>query len=489
MANNEVWVRWKDSSDDWLFDTVTDLKDDAEIKDLRKAFVRQQNLQGQLSPAEVQVRETTVHGEDRLKASSPLVTYFVPPTGCVPEPGKSEDTALFLTVPRIAARGTNAPAIVLQEPLSQQPSRWRKVSGAISRPKTHAGARYELFKLASSLKGLYPPDLDANTAFVTEASDSDPFNRSIIKFSVVFSKVFRAGYFVDNLKAYILRNNGDLQLVDDQQNIVRDLTLSEIDPFPVTVENMVLKTHYEPQNGEAEPGSPLVDMILDTRSSDFTMDVTLLSIKDTTFRFQRIENSASFTLAEAESAHIFPSAKCHGVYEWLDTPDFNRLALSRDVHLNFDGTGRGRGKRRKTVQSFAIRPLRNANTEFSTCIIDECHYYIIPLELVFNRNEIAEAILNKLEKGAALYKYPNDRWTISGADVQIFYPKNNKNTLVTEESEDGDTILVTAIPGVDDLSECWSNSANLYEVEAAEILEKCLLWNYQNALQSWRLVG
>ena len=115
MANNQVWVRWKDSSDDWLFDTVTDLKDDAQITDLRKAFVRQQYLQGQLSPAEVQVRETTVHGEDRLKASSPLVTYFVPPTGCVPQPGKSEDTALFLTVPRIAARGTKQ-----QEQTNQQ---------------------------------------------------------------------------------------------------------------------------------------------------------------------------------------------------------------------------------------------------------------------------------------------------------------------------------------------------------------------------------
>ena len=143
MANNEVWVRWKDSSDDWLFDTVTDLKDDAEIKDLRKAFVRQQNLQGQLSPAEVQVRETTVHGEDRLKASSPLVTYFVPPTGCVPEPGKSEDTALFLTVPRIAARAAAHPPAVYFVGLK------------IRQAKQSKGARGNVYKLLEQHNGRF----------------------------------------------------------------------------------------------------------------------------------------------------------------------------------------------------------------------------------------------------------------------------------------------------------------------------------------------
>ena len=110
--------------------------------------------------------------------------------------------------------------------------------------------------------------------------------------------------------------------------------------------------------------------------------------------------------------------------------------------------------------------------------------------MVLNVNEIAEGLLSRLGSNAVLNRHPDRRWTIAGTDVCIFYPRDRRLTLEMESLDDGSSVLVSAIPGVDNLEDCWSNSADdLYTVEAAEVLEKCLLWNYQNALESWRLAG
>ena len=96
--SNSVWVRWKESiSNEWLFDKVTELHNDAVISDLRKEFVKQQHID--VSPGAVRVRETK-DGE-MLKASTTLTIYFIPPadSAVAPGPGKSEETALFLTLP------------------------------------------------------------------------------------------------------------------------------------------------------------------------------------------------------------------------------------------------------------------------------------------------------------------------------------------------------------------------------------------------------
>ena len=54
------------------------------------------------------------------------------------------------------------------------------------------------------------------------------------------------------------------------------------------------------------------------------------------------------------------------------------------------------------------------------------------------------------------------------------------------DEEEGPVDLVTAIPGVDDLSQCWSHSEDdPLSLEAAEVLEKCLQWNYNNAVDIW----
>ena len=155
---------------------------------------------------------------------------------------------------------------------------------------------------------------------------------------------------------------GQLVLTNNEGSVVNELTAIMVPSYPIDTNFYILETHYVAQNDEAQLGSPVVDMLIDVcTNDDITVDVTLLSRRDPTSVFQRFENDLSFVLADPESAHIFPSSKCKGIYEWLDKQEYNRLALSRDVHINFAGTARGRGKRRKTQQTFAIRPLRPPN--------------------------------------------------------------------------------------------------------------------------------
>ena len=91
--SNEVWVTWKGAAGEPMVDTVDELPGDAQIKNLRKKFVKQQNLN--VGPATVSVFET--EGGEKLKASDPLQPYFARPKGS--GPGQSEDTALLVTFP------------------------------------------------------------------------------------------------------------------------------------------------------------------------------------------------------------------------------------------------------------------------------------------------------------------------------------------------------------------------------------------------------
>ena len=106
-------------------------------------------------------------------------------------------------------------------------------------------------------------------------------------------------------------------------------------------------------------------------------------------------------------------------------------------------------------------------------------------------NDKAEALLAKLGNNAQLHETTGHRWTIDGADVRIFYPQNRRVELVIESNDgDGQIDFVTEVPGVTNLSECWSWSGqNPFSLEAAEVLEKCLLWNYENALDTWSKLG
>ena len=399
-----------------------------------------------------------------------------------------DTTDVLATVTKKELLDAGIPLVAAKALKPEEEQRWYQLSGRIDRPTSHGGARYKLFQIASP-DGFYPQGLDAESAFACQ--ESGTAERSIIEFSVVFKEEKAAKSFMEELDGYILHNDGDLHLVDDQGNEMSTTVVARVQPFPTTISTRVSKSHYKPHDGEElAPGSPPLDMVWATRSNDFSIDnVTFLSTSDPVFTYQRLEIDSCFRMAAPESAHIFPSAKCKGQFEWLDKAGCNHLALSREFHLNYDGTARGRGKtkKRKTAQTVAFRPLRS---EPGFLIVDlrgtSC--YRIPLELVFNVNEVARPLLGRLGNNASIDK-SNDRWTITGTDVCIFYPRERPLTLLTESTDEGDTVLVSAIPGVNDLAAgCWSNSTNdLYTVEAAEVLEKCLLWNYQNALESWQL--
>ena len=97
--SNSVWIRWIDSTGAVLSDTVDELQDEAQIKDLRKAFVAQQALS--VSPAAVEVRKT--ENGHMLEPNKRLAEYLVGPTtaaAVAKGPGKSYDTAIILTMPQ-----------------------------------------------------------------------------------------------------------------------------------------------------------------------------------------------------------------------------------------------------------------------------------------------------------------------------------------------------------------------------------------------------
>ena len=245
-----------------------------------------------------------------------------------------------------------------------------------------------------------------------------------------------------------------------------------------------------------------------------TANVTVLSQTNPIFQFQRVErNEHVFALADAESAHVFPRAKCSGVYEWLVDKDYNRLALSRDVHVNFDvSTGhrrRGRDKRRCKIstrrhQVLAFRPLRPCHgynivqLPLNNSAGQQRDYYEIPLEIVLNDEKKAKAVLSRLGKRVEMKSSSGDRlFTLFGPDLQIYYPTESWVPIIMEDVQCDDDrpkttkqVFVNKVPGVDDLGTCWSvlrsdDDTGQSALEAAEVLEKCLLWNYNDAMERW----
>jgi hypothetical protein len=390
-----------------------------------------------------------------------------------------------------------------QQQQQQQRESWYQVTGAISRPGSHAGARYNVFRFAAS-GGLYPEGLNANSAIeVTLPSTRKEASKTILKFSVVFPSLDAAGKFLDNLAHYLGQSRSMLHFCDDEGEKAGLPPMTPIAPFSIQPHHKILLAHYVPCDGEhddAVPRSPVLDVAFETRSmsdDSSTVDVTILSKRDDIYVYQSIENPSAFSMTDPESAHIFPKKNCVGQYKWLDDKPFNRLALSGDLHVNFDGTGRGRGVRRQRVQTIAMRPMRNPKG-YSITRIGNVDCFEIPLEIVINDNTKAEPLLKRLRNHAQLHMNESDRWTITGAELRLFYPRNRRVDLVSEVVADGPTatsvqppLLVSAVPGVSDLSrDCWSNSPqNLFSLEAAEIMEKCLFWNYHNALETWAMAG
>ncbi|CAB9516339.1 hypothetical protein SEMRO_776_G200860.1 [Seminavis robusta] len=289
---------------------------------------------------------------------------------------------------------------------------------------------------------------------------------------------------------------------DDSGEAVATPRIVSISSYEINPDQTILSVHYfQRRQDDAEASeeasvgpavdndSPPIDVVMENRSkTDYMTVVTILSRRDPVFLHKRIENASAFALADPESAHIFPHAKCVGQYEWLDDKPFNRLVLSRDLHLNFDASAQGRAKRRKTTPSFTFKPLPGKGEPlYRTVDHNSVPCYEIPLEIVIFDNDKMEALLTHLSNYAQLNRHNTRHWTITGAEVRIFYPRDTRINLVAE-AKDGSVPagttedLGTAIPGVDDLSTCWSNSVtHRLRLEEAEVLEKLLSWNYVDA--------
>ena len=412
--------------------------------------------------------------------------------------------------------------------LKQTETTWYQVKGAVSRPSiSHASAaRLKLFRFASAENGLYEEGCDSDSSF--EAFELSG-KKTVLKFSVIFRSLDEAGRFVDNLAFYLKQQTKSWisQFCDDEGNKVGRLpAVTPIAPFPITPENKILEAHHYTSSssedkaaaapafdGEAsvrfDTGSELImndePNILEMEDDEeensggsvegTIYDGTVLSKRNEVFRYQRIEHSLAFALSDAEAAYIFPNANCVGDYEWLTDKPYNRIALSRDLLLNYCDDVSVPGRKKNTVQNFAIRPIRaEGGYSIAQNIVShdnnvvEC--YEIPLEIVVNDKVKAEAILARLPKLAKLHNknYEIRYWTITG--LWLLYPTNRKVDLVAKrgESTSWPTELETAIPGVYDLNDCWSfetNDNDSLTLEAAEILEKCLCWNYDAALESW----
>ena len=395
-----------------------------------------------------------------------------------------------------------------QQQQQQQQPRFFLVKGTINRPSSHAGARHALFRFAADFSGIYPQGLNANTAFCARSSsegDDDKTDRRLLDFSVVFANRESAQQFINNLASYVKLTEGQIFFCDNNGgNAVKDPSWQLIQPYDPANMSPILEAHYTGRNhGDVSPmDSPVAEVRFSSRQSsadntdNATAYVTLLSQSNPVFHLQRVEQLSTFDLAEAESAHLFPSAKCSGVYEWLDDKDYNRLALSRDLHINFDGTGRGRGKRRKTARVLAFKPQRPCNGYKIVQMPNSTErVYEIPLEIVLNDSNKANAVLRRLGKNVEIKKSSSggSPVTLVGPDLKVCYPAERRVSIKKEEMQchGGTTALVfvNKVPGVDDLTTCWSVCDDGQSLEAAEVLEKCLLWNYKEAIDIWSSLG
>ena len=171
---------------------------------------------------------------------------------------------------------TLGPAI--QPPQQQQPPNWFKVSGAISQPVSHAGARLELYKLAAAHGGLYPRDhtfaADKRLPFSTANVEDVEGDRTIVSFAAVFQDLQQAFQFINGITLYIKRNQDQLVLLNDEGSRTDTPACAPVPLYQINESDMILQVHYKPNTGEAEgdPGSPLIDMVVDVRSSCITVD-------------------------------------------------------------------------------------------------------------------------------------------------------------------------------------------------------------------------
>lgn len=231
-----------------------------------------------------------------------------------------------------------------EQPL-QPRSSWHLVTGTIQRNEAIAGSRHALFKLASG--GYYPEGMDPTDSFPVNVHPTERTKR-LLSASVVFS-------YLGSAEAFIVKVAG---FVASTRSIAYHTPFRTTHVEPYNNHRLILETDYVPNqaDGEAPHDSPVWDVEVLAMDISALSPTTIFSRSDTVYKYQRIEAERAFARTDPEGAHIFPKAKCKGQYEWLDRPTFNRLALSRDGHKNFDGTANGQGVHAATSAIVTLEP-------------------------------------------------------------------------------------------------------------------------------------
>ena len=95
----------------------------------------------------------------------------------------------------------------------------------------------------------------------------------LIRFSVVFKSDDQALQFIDNIGQYLLLNKGDLKLFEYKYSGEGTLP-SELERpteqqqrfrlISNLCEQKITQLDYKPQRGEPEPGSPIIDVVMET---------------------------------------------------------------------------------------------------------------------------------------------------------------------------------------------------------------------------------
>ena len=171
------------------------------------------------------------------------------------------------------------------------------------------------------------------------------------------------------------------------------------------------------------------------------------------------------------------------MFKWLDDKDFNRIAFSRDGHVQFDGKGRGRGKRPKTTPKATLQPMFPADGFFRRAI-NRRDFVVLPINLWCKQKTDADAWLPYLRNGSRVAQL-DGRFRITG--LSIAFEERRRVTLLYEDDSDGNRAWITAVPGLPDptAAQTWDRKDN--SIAVYEIAWLLLKYQYEDTIKLWAL--
>lgn len=354
------------------------------------------------------------------------------------------------------------------------------VTGTIERNRGFAGSRLALFGLASG--GYYPEGMNPTEAFAVREHPTGERTKNLLSISVVFSNETSAHAFIVKVDKYIVTHG--LEYYKGSKFVVQPVEHNGEHNGEPNGGGLVLTSDYvaNQADGDEPPDSPVWDVQMSQMDISALSSTTIISRSDTVFKRQRIEANGAFGRTAPESAHIFPRAKFEGKYKWLDKEPYNRLALSRDAHSNFDGTGSGRGMYAATSALVALEPFTTDDLAMS----DNGTFKRIWNRLWCRNQSLAASWRPFLEprikegtEGGHTYFQP----------IYLYCEKSSTVPLIFEKEQEPDgsfrDVCVNAIPGVDDPTQLSSWNEAESTVAVWEVMLSLLRWRYDDTRQTW----